>query len=182
MHFVSTLFTRLSVTSGPRLCLTAQFLSGEMSGNPKANMYWTPRKFYRYIVKPYRLRLVGWPQVMPFTNLSNIRGRMTTAFGLLLKMWDQGTLRFERITEAEFSTLNETSAAPGISPPPKPWPGRCDVKKDRHRPVTNLLGLPRRRVNGGPKTPPFVDEIVDYPERISRYVHVVDGSERASKG
>lgn len=126
-------------------------------------MHWHAQDFYQNITIPYKLRLVGWPEGVAFDNLSKLK-RSSRVLDDLLRRWVRGELCFVQMSDAELQELGEIGTAPGISPPRKQRMGRCDIKKDRNRPVTNPLNLPRRRVRNGPKTPKIVPDNADDSE------------------
>lgn len=141
---------------------------GRLSGSPHAEMYWTAREFFSFVVRRHRLLLEGWPEDVLFANPSDIRGGIRT-FRRLLDRWNQGILRFRTVSESELHELDEARAAPGrYVEAPRCLVGRPDIKKHRRRPVTNPLGLPRPKEKKGPKSPEFVLDSDAEPDALTR--------------
>ncbi len=86
-------------------------------------MRWTDDLFMSVIVGIYCCGLKGWPQDIPFQNLSNIRSK---SLAQLVEAWKNGTLRIVKLTEDERaqaiadpkSVLPNTTLRP--TPPPSP--------------------------------------------------------------
>jgi len=108
---------------------------------------------YHYSEQKYGIQLIGWPDGLPFTNLSDVQGGYRT-MEMLWERWENGTMRFVQVGRQAAQAVNEISAAPGVAPARKPYVGRSDIKKDR----PHLAAIPRRKCRMGPKTPAFVEE------------------------
>lgn len=64
-------------------------------------------KFYwRDIVKKYLVKIAGWPSDIPFGNLGDIAMSLPI-LERLQRLWNDGTIHFEAITEGEFTKLDE---------------------------------------------------------------------------
>ncbi|KAI1781997.1 hypothetical protein LXA43DRAFT_958016 [Ganoderma leucocontextum] len=50
----------------------------EVTGDDEAGMYWTLEDYIESVVLQHGIKLVGWPPDIPFQNLSNIRGGVST--------------------------------------------------------------------------------------------------------
>ncbi|CCM02665.1 uncharacterized protein FIBRA_04769 [Fibroporia radiculosa] len=59
--------------------------------------------YWRDIVVRYRVMIDGWPQDIPFKNLSNISNN--GILDRLLQGWQSGGIHFRRISDAEFASL-----------------------------------------------------------------------------
>ena len=67
------------------------------------------------IVTRYRVRIEGWPLAdVPFKNLSDVSN--LPKLELLLRGWKEGTIRFRKITDAEYTEM-VTDPTPWIGPP-----------------------------------------------------------------
>jgi hypothetical protein len=76
----------------------------EAIGVSKAEMKWT--HYWRDIVKLHLVIIEGWPEDIPFGNLSEVATSMPKLESLQRK-WKQGTIHFRKLTEAEFQQLDE---------------------------------------------------------------------------
>ena len=122
-------------------------------------MRWTVKDYCAHVYLKHRLKLVKWPEDVPFANLSKITGK--ARISRLHALWTDGVMRFEPVSNPEFDAamLDPLCAAPsalhdGI--PPRST--RCDVKKRRYRPRSNPLDLPGRYVRNGPKSEVWVTD------------------------
>ncbi|KAG2337985.1 hypothetical protein BDR05DRAFT_1004606 [Suillus weaverae] len=85
---------RKIVTSGLR----------EITGKPGANMQWA--HYFRNIVEHYQVIIVGWPDNIPFVNLS----KASSALPELQKLFDMcetGITHWKTLTDEEFAKLRE---------------------------------------------------------------------------
>ena len=116
-------------------------------------MRYTVKAFWKDVYIRYGIELLGWPPDIVFTNLSAITG--LKQISRLLELWESGKMHFARVSAAQLAAAesNPLLCAPGPLnygiPPRRP---RNDIKKHRHRPKTNPLGLPGRYVRDGPKS------------------------------
>ena len=132
--------------------------AGEVTGDDEAGMYWTLEDYIESVVLQHGLKLVGWPPDIPFQNLSNIRGGVSTLTHLE-HLWESGILRFVRITEDErmAASLNAKHLAPAPKCAQRKRPGgREDIGHGRYRYKTNPYNLALRHPKTGPKTPKYV--------------------------
>ncbi|KAM5545550.1 hypothetical protein V8D89_000588 [Ganoderma adspersum] len=134
-----------------------------LTGDHEACMHWSLAQYCKRIFIKYRLRLVGWPHDIVFTNLSDVTGseRILRLFAL----WESGVLRFVPVDddEVEAARRNPLTAAPGPLHLglPRGW-GRNDIGKRRRRPITDPDGTHTYRyVRDGPKTPRVVSGAAD---------------------
>ncbi|KAL1938584.1 hypothetical protein VTO73DRAFT_11399 [Trametes versicolor] len=131
----------------------------ELTNNPKASMKWGPVHYALGVVFRGRFRLVGWPEGVPFGNLSDIPGGQPV-LEQLLSLWLEGKMYFEAVDDEYRDLAKRNPKAVLPAPPPKRKAPRCfgpcgrnDIGKGRARPVTNPEGRPLRRRKDGPLTP-----------------------------
>ncbi|KAI0372166.1 hypothetical protein BV20DRAFT_1050931 [Pilatotrama ljubarskyi] len=73
----------------------------ELTGLDDAHMSYFPiDRYARLVVIRYRYKLVGWPDDIPFCNLSDIRDGVEP-LQRLFALWNAKTLKFERATRAD---------------------------------------------------------------------------------
>ncbi|EMD38963.1 hypothetical protein CERSUDRAFT_112677 [Gelatoporia subvermispora B] len=65
--------------------------------------------FWRDVTEKYHVIVEGWPRDIPFKNLSDLSN--VQVLETLLQGWQSGTIRFRRITDAEFRQLAEARRA-----------------------------------------------------------------------
>ena len=72
-------------------------------------MHWPT--YWKDVVARYHVIIEGWPEDVPFRNLSDVSnlGKLEQ----LLRGWQSGTIRFRRISDAEFALLNAQREAGG---------------------------------------------------------------------
>ncbi|KAF9802159.1 hypothetical protein IEO21_09963 [Rhodonia placenta] len=132
----------------------------KVTGDPNARMRWTPQSYINHVWNKYWVALQGWNPHVPFKNPSDLPGG-TRVFDSLIFRCERGILRFVKIPEHERCNIDMTMVVPGGIVACKPWPGRPDIKRARHRPVSNPHNLPLRRQRPGPITPEYVWENAD---------------------
>ena len=65
--------------------------------------------YWKDIVVKYKVVIEGWPyEEVPFRNLSDVSNLQRLE--LLLKVWQEKTIYFRRISDAEFAALNAQQA------------------------------------------------------------------------
>lgn len=141
-------------------------LTEELSGVKTARMRWTLEDYIKSVVLQLGYKLVGWPDDLTFTNLSELQGGRRTLENLEA-LWSSSLLAFVSITVAE----REAAAADpaNLAPAQKcvhrkvVLPGsRSDINRTRYRYKTNPYNLPLRHPRDGPKTPKEVpDDVSD---------------------
>ena len=96
---------RLMTSSGSAL----MFEAGHITGDEVATMHWPT--YWKDVVARYHVIIEGWPEDVPFRNLSDVSnlGKLEQ----LLRGWQSGTIRFRRISDAEFALLNAQREAGG---------------------------------------------------------------------
>lgn len=90
---------------GVRELLT--FPIGELSGNPTAVMWYAAKYYAANVVVKQECKLVGWPESIPFTSISEIRGGVPPLLELQ-RRWnlpdgDAEKLRFQRATPEDIA-------------------------------------------------------------------------------
>lgn len=72
-------------------------------------MHWPT--YWKDVVARYHVIIEGWPEDVPFRNLSDVSnlGKLEQ----LLRGWQSGAIHFRRIPEAEFALLNAQREAGG---------------------------------------------------------------------
>ncbi|EIW60798.1 uncharacterized protein TRAVEDRAFT_46039 [Trametes versicolor FP-101664 SS1] len=113
----------------------------EFTHDALATMHWSGLRFRDYVFLKYRVKLVGWPEDIEFTNMSNLRDMPTEKVRTLLAYWEAGWMFWAAATDGELLAARESvyNALPGpLFPNPEaPRGQRCDVGRHRARPVTN---------------------------------------------
>ncbi|KAH9887966.1 hypothetical protein C8Q73DRAFT_794410 [Cubamyces lactineus] len=80
----------------------------ELTGNPLAHMAWEPKTYGTRLVLDYGFVLEGWPDGLPFRNLSHVPGGNKSLLRLR-ELWDRSELRFK---PASTDDLNKASRDP----------------------------------------------------------------------
>ncbi|KIK32734.1 hypothetical protein CY34DRAFT_27164 [Suillus luteus UH-Slu-Lm8-n1] len=75
-----------------------------ITGNPRANMQWT--HYFRNIVQRYQVMIVGWPDNIPFGNLSKVSSSLSE-LERLFDMWDKHVTCWKTVTDEEFAKMYE---------------------------------------------------------------------------
>ena len=81
--------------------------SAEAIGEPKAEMKW--KNYWRDIVKKHQVMIDGWPDEVPFANLSDVSSGLPVLESLLRK-WKGGTIVWKSVSDEEFTRLDEERA------------------------------------------------------------------------
>ena len=74
----------------------------EITGNLKAKMQWV--LYFRNVVTQYHVVIEGWPENIPFINLSSASSALLQLEQLLHK-WELDTMFWKHITDVEFTTM-----------------------------------------------------------------------------
>jgi hypothetical protein len=110
---------------------------GEITGEPGANMQWA--HYFRNIVERYQVIIVGWPDNIPFVNLSQASSALPE-LQKLFDMWETGITHWKTLTDEEFAKLHEERNAKlksgEISETTRRT--RSDRGKKRERPTTTI--------------------------------------------
>ncbi|PCH44528.1 hypothetical protein WOLCODRAFT_139056 [Wolfiporia cocos MD-104 SS10] len=97
---------RMSSTRGEIRRIMQQQLR-EITGDDVAVMRYNT--YWKDIVTRYRVVIQGWPQDVPFRNLSDVSN--LGKLDILLQGWQSGTIRFRHITDEEYEFLSAERAA-----------------------------------------------------------------------
>ncbi|KIK81080.1 hypothetical protein PAXRUDRAFT_38842, partial [Paxillus rubicundulus Ve08.2h10] len=74
----------------------------DITGEPKAKMQWT--YYFQNITQHYMVIVEGWPNSIPFANLSGITSSLPQLEMLQCK-WEMGMTYWKKLTEGEYSEL-----------------------------------------------------------------------------
>ncbi|KAG2112532.1 uncharacterized protein F5147DRAFT_744449 [Suillus discolor] len=74
----------------------------ECTGEPGAKMQWV--HYFRNIVQWYQVVVEGWPDKIPFTNLSQVLSALPD-LQMLCNRWDQGMTFWRSLSDKEFEKL-----------------------------------------------------------------------------
>ncbi|OSX56727.1 hypothetical protein POSPLADRAFT_1113122, partial [Postia placenta MAD-698-R-SB12] len=159
-HLVRRVYVNIELISKANTQDALRELNCKVTGDPNARMRWTPQSYINHMWNKYWVALQGWSPHVPFKNPSNLPGG-TRVFDNLIFRCERGIIRFVKIPEHERCNIDMTKVVPGGIVACKPWPGRPDIKRARHRPVSNPHNLPLRRQRPGPITPEYVWENTD---------------------
>ncbi|EPS94663.1 hypothetical protein FOMPIDRAFT_87309 [Fomitopsis schrenkii] len=77
-----------------RTVLTARLR--ELTNEPRVRMRYNEHDMWQHVVHKHGYRLVGWPESIPFVNLSRLKGGRRP-IEELLELWNMGTLTFVRV-------------------------------------------------------------------------------------
>ena len=130
----------------------------DLTGDENITMKYRKQKYLEDIVLEHHLQLVGWPQGIPFANVSDLTGGIPIIERLIGEL-QSGQLHFRRVSRTYAARLWVRNVTPGRCPPSPVWLGRSDVKKHRVRTVKLA-----RYVLTGPKTPALVADSPAYDE------------------
>ncbi|KAH7904868.1 hypothetical protein BJ138DRAFT_1018526, partial [Hygrophoropsis aurantiaca] len=103
-----------------------------ITGDPGAEMAW--KHYWRLVVKAYKVRVAGWPDNIPFANLSTVSSALPDLESLLRK-WKLGTIHWEKINDEELTRLTierDEQLETGVIEEPRRRP-RSDKGKKRVR-------------------------------------------------
>ncbi|KAI0788885.1 hypothetical protein C8Q75DRAFT_807618 [Abortiporus biennis] len=80
----------------------------DITQDENASMRWP--SYWKDIVVKYRVAIVGWPyNEVPFRNLSDVSNLQKLE--LLLRGWQEKTIYFRHITDAEFAMMDAERAS-----------------------------------------------------------------------
>ncbi|KIK21244.1 hypothetical protein PISMIDRAFT_35721, partial [Pisolithus microcarpus 441] len=77
---------------------------GDITGDPKAKMQWA--QYFRNVVARYRVIIDGWPEAIPFANLSSMSSSLPQ-LEILLRKWEMGTTYWKALSDDEFEQLQQ---------------------------------------------------------------------------
>ncbi|KAG1786002.1 hypothetical protein EV424DRAFT_1306164, partial [Suillus variegatus] len=72
--------------------------------DPKARMHWT--HYWRNIVQRYLVVIEGWPENVPFVNLSTVSSALPN-LEMLLDKWETGEIHWKHLDEDEYEKLRQ---------------------------------------------------------------------------
>ncbi|KAG1733399.1 uncharacterized protein EDB91DRAFT_1084453 [Suillus paluster] len=75
----------------------------ECTGEPGAKMQWA--HYFRNVVQQYQVVVEGWPDEIPFTNLSQVSSALPD-LQMLCNRWDHGTTCWRSLSDEEFEKLH----------------------------------------------------------------------------
>ncbi|KAJ8469229.1 hypothetical protein ONZ51_g9128 [Trametes cubensis] len=112
----------------------------ELTGIVEAHMRYTVDGYASRIVCQYGLKLVDWPQEIPFENLSDLIGGIRV-LSTLRDAWDDGTLRFERATPEDIENATRDPASVHPNPSLLHWRNGAEpaVAGHPHHPTAPIL-------------------------------------------
>ncbi|KAG0706449.1 hypothetical protein DFH29DRAFT_798317 [Suillus ampliporus] len=89
-------------TLQPFYCLTCA-MSENITGDPDAKMQWA--HYWRNIVQRYLVLCTGWPDEIPFENLSKVSSSLAD-LEMLERKWRSGEIDWRRLENEEFEQLH----------------------------------------------------------------------------
>ncbi|KAG2738373.1 hypothetical protein P692DRAFT_20851675 [Suillus brevipes Sb2] len=72
--------------------------------DPDAKMQWA--QYWRNVVKRYSVIIEGWPEQIPFANLSTVSSSLPE-LEMLLRKWRSGAIYWKRLTPEELERMDE---------------------------------------------------------------------------
>ncbi|KAI6011575.1 hypothetical protein PISMIDRAFT_105786, partial [Pisolithus microcarpus 441] len=76
--------------------------SEEITGEPSAKMQWA--HYFRNIIARYLVTIEGWPDRVPFANLSTVSSALPD-LETLLRMWESGSIYWKQLSNEEYEAL-----------------------------------------------------------------------------
>ncbi|KAG1842845.1 hypothetical protein F4604DRAFT_1689765 [Suillus subluteus] len=74
----------------------------QITGNPDANMQWA--LYFQNIVQCYQVMIEGWPDNIPFANLSQVSSALPE-LDRLFQRWKLGAMHWKTLTDEEFEKI-----------------------------------------------------------------------------
>ncbi|KAG1844313.1 hypothetical protein DFJ58DRAFT_731230 [Suillus subalutaceus] len=74
----------------------------QITGNPDANMQWA--LYFRNIIQRYQVMIEGWPDNIPFANLSQVSSALPE-LDRLFRRWKSGATHWKTLTDKEFEKV-----------------------------------------------------------------------------
>ena len=106
---------------------------GAITGNREAQMEW--KHYWVKVVARYHVVIEGWPNSIPFKNLSTASSPLTS-LNTLLQSWQDGMTYWKKLTSDEADKLIRDLKSKGEIQEPQPRRIRSDRgKKRKQRPV-----------------------------------------------
>ncbi|KAI6026437.1 hypothetical protein BKA83DRAFT_4462843 [Pisolithus microcarpus] len=76
----------------------------DITGDLKAKMQWA--QYFQNVVARYRVIIDGWPEAIPFANLSSMSSSLPQ-LEILLRKWEMGTTCWKALSDDEFKQLQQ---------------------------------------------------------------------------
>ncbi|KIK22965.1 hypothetical protein PISMIDRAFT_101420, partial [Pisolithus microcarpus 441] len=76
--------------------------SEEITGEPSAKMQWA--HYFRNIIAHYLVAIEGWPDHIPFANLSTVSSALPD-LEMLLRMWESRSIYWKQLSNEEYEAL-----------------------------------------------------------------------------
>ncbi|KAI6022386.1 hypothetical protein PISMIDRAFT_114200, partial [Pisolithus microcarpus 441] len=77
---------------------------GDVTGDPKAKMQWA--QYFRNVVTHYQVVIEGWPETIPFANLSSASSSLAQ-LEVLLRKWELGATYWKALSDDELNQLQQ---------------------------------------------------------------------------
>lgn len=118
------------------MLLTTTIFLEEITQDPKARMHWA--HYWRNVVQCYLVVIEGWPENIPFVNLSTVSSALPD-LEMLLNKWETGEIHWRDLEEDEYEKLRQehcekVSSGEVIE---KRRRTRSDKGKKRNQPLDN---------------------------------------------
>ncbi|KAI6036211.1 hypothetical protein BKA83DRAFT_4042354 [Pisolithus microcarpus] len=76
----------------------------DVTGDPKAKMQWA--QYFRNVVTRYQVVIEGWPETIPFANLSSASSSLAQ-LEVLLRKWELGATYWKALSDDELNQLQQ---------------------------------------------------------------------------
>ncbi|KIK14433.1 hypothetical protein PISMIDRAFT_117014, partial [Pisolithus microcarpus 441] len=76
--------------------------SEEITGEPSAKMQWA--HYFHNIIAHYLVAIEGWPDHVPFANLSTVSSALPD-LETLLRMWESRSIYWKQLSNEEYEAL-----------------------------------------------------------------------------
>ncbi|KIK21689.1 hypothetical protein PISMIDRAFT_31748, partial [Pisolithus microcarpus 441] len=76
----------------------------DVTGDPKAKMQWA--QYFRNVVTRYQVVIEGWPEMIPFANLSSASSSLAQ-LEVLLRKWELGATYWKALSDDELNQLQQ---------------------------------------------------------------------------
>ncbi|KDQ49652.1 hypothetical protein JAAARDRAFT_143106 [Jaapia argillacea MUCL 33604] len=151
----------------------------EITNDTAASMKWT--QYWRDIVVKYRVVIHGWPDDIPFGNLSDVV-KTLHEYESLTRKWQKGKITFRTLTEQEFAAMDEKrqqQVENGEIDEPALRKTRSDKGRKRTRSGNRNEGSRKKKASNSRDT---VDTDSDPSDGESRELNRVANTESAIEG
>ncbi|KAG1843422.1 hypothetical protein C8R48DRAFT_618900, partial [Suillus tomentosus] len=75
----------------------------EVTGDSDAKMQWA--YYFRNVIQRYQVVIDGWPESVPFANLSKVSSALPE-LEMLLRKWELGTTHWKTLTDEDFEKIH----------------------------------------------------------------------------